>query len=154
MRRLSGGNQQKVTIARWVAGGVRTMLCFDPTRGIDIRTKQQIYLLLRDLAEAGAAVLLYTSELKEVQLVCDRAIVIFGGRVVEEISGADADEATLLRAAYHLRSDAAMPEAVAAEAVAAEAAALRAPDATPVPAPEAARPEAGQPEPAEQETAS
>jgi ribose transport system ATP-binding protein len=159
VRRLSGGNQQKVTIARWVAGGVRTMLCFDPTRGIDIRTKQQIYLLLRDLAEAGAAVLLYTSELKEVQLVCDRAIVIFGGRVVEEISGADADEATLLRAAYHLRSDAAMPEAVAAEAVAAEAvaaeaAALRAPDATPVPAPEAARPEAGQPEPAEQETAS
>jgi ribose transport system ATP-binding protein len=154
VRRLSGGNQQKVTIARWVAGGVRTMLCFDPTRGIDIRTKQQIYLLLRDLAEAGAAVLLYTSELKEVQLVCDRAIVIFGGRVVEEISGADADEATLLRAAYHLRSDAAMPEAVAAEAVAAEAvaaeaAALRAPDATPVPAPEAARPE-----PAEQETAS
>ena len=80
MRRLSGGNQQKVTIARWVAGGVHTMLCFDPTRGIDIRTKQQIYVLLRDLAEAGAAVLLYTSELKEVQLVCDRAIVIFGGR--------------------------------------------------------------------------
>ena len=79
VRRLSGGNQQKVTIARWVAGGVQTMLCFDPTRGIDIRTKQQIYVLLRDLAEAGAAVLLYTSELKEVQLVCDRAIVIFGG---------------------------------------------------------------------------
>ncbi len=114
VRRLSGGNQQKVTIARWVAGGVRTMLCFDPTRGIDIRTKQQIYLLLRDLAEAGAAVLLYTSELKEVQLVCDRAVVIFGGRVVEEIDGVNADEATLLRAAYHLRSDAAMPEAAAA----------------------------------------
>ena len=112
VRQLSGGNQQKVTIARWVAGGVRTMLCFDPTRGIDIRTKHQIYRLLRDLAEAGAAVLLYTSELKEVQLVCDRSIVIFGGRVVEEIGGADADEATLLRAAYHLRSDAAMPEAM------------------------------------------
>jgi len=55
VRRLSGGNQQKVTIARWVAGGVRTMLCFDPTRGIDIGTKQQIYQLLRDLAAAGAA---------------------------------------------------------------------------------------------------
>jgi ribose transport system ATP-binding protein len=117
VRRLSGGNQQKVTIARWVAGGVRTMLCFDPTRGIDIRTKQQIYVLLRNLAEAGAAVLLYTSELKEVQLVCDRAIVIFGGRVVEEIAGANADEATLLRAAYHLRSDALMPEEAAAAAV-------------------------------------
>ncbi len=102
VRRLSGGNQQKVTIARWVAGGVRTMLCFDPTRGIDIRTKQQIYLLLRDLAEAGAAVMLNTSELKEVQLVCDRAIVLFAGRVVAELDAASADEATLLRAAHNL----------------------------------------------------
>jgi ribose transport system ATP-binding protein len=114
VQRLSGGNQQKVTIARWVAGGVQTMLCFDPTRGIDIRTKAQIYVLLRDLAEAGASVLLYTSELKEVQLVCDRAIVIFGGRVVGEIEAAGADEATLLRAAYNLRSDARMPEDLAA----------------------------------------
>ena len=122
VRRLSGGNQQKVTIARWVAGGIRTMLCFDPTRGIDIRTKQQIYELLRDLAEAGAAVLLYTSELKEVQLVCDRAIVIFGGRVVAEIAGADADEAALLRAAYNLKSDALIPELAAAEALAESAA--------------------------------
>jgi ribose transport system ATP-binding protein len=102
VRRLSGGNQQKVTIARWVAGGVQTMLCFDPTRGIDIRTKHQIYVLLRDLAAAGAAVLIYTSELKEVQLVCDRAIVIFGGRVVTEIDARDADEPTLMRAAYNL----------------------------------------------------
>jgi ribose transport system ATP-binding protein len=123
VRRLSGGNQQKVTIARWVAGGVRTMLCFDPTRGIDIGTKQQIYLLLRDLAEAGAAVLLYTSELKEIQLVCDRAIVIFGGRVVAEIAVADADEPALLRAAYNLKADAVMPEIAAAEAVAADEAA-------------------------------
>jgi ribose transport system ATP-binding protein len=121
VRRLSGGNQQKVTIARWVAGGVRTMLCFDPTRGIDIRTKHQIYLLLRDLAAAGAAVLIYTSELKEVQLVCDRAIVIFGGRVVGEIDAAGADEALLLRAAYNLKSDAQMPEALAAEVVAGSA---------------------------------
>ncbi len=119
VRQLSGGNQQKVTIARWVAGGVRTMLCFDPTRGIDIRTKQQIYRLLRDLAQAGAAVLLYTSELKEVQLVCDRAIVIFGGRVVEEIGGADADEATLLRAAYHLRPGTALPDVNASDGPAA-----------------------------------
>jgi ribose transport system ATP-binding protein len=118
VRRLSGGNQQKVTIARWVAGGVRTMLCFDPTRGIDIRTKQQIYGLLRDLAEAGAAVLFYTSDLKEIQAACDRVIVIFGGRIVEEMDAADADEPALLRAAYNLKSDAPMPEQVAAEVVA------------------------------------
>jgi ribose transport system ATP-binding protein len=132
VRRLSGGNQQKVTIARWVADGVHTMLCFDPTRGIDIRTKHQIYRLLRDLAEAGAAVLLYTSELKEIQLACDRAIVIFGGRVVAEIAVEDADEPALLRAAYNLRSDAQMPEEIAAEVVAAEAEAAEVPtDETP-----------------------
>jgi ribose transport system ATP-binding protein len=118
VRRLSGGNQQKVTIARWVAGGVRTMLCFDPTRGIDIGTKHQIYGLVRDLAAGGAAVLLYTSELKEIQLACDRAIVIFGGRVVAEIAVEDADEPTLLRAAYDLPPDVPMPEEIAATVLA------------------------------------
>jgi ribose transport system ATP-binding protein len=147
VRRLSGGNQQKVTIARWVAGGVRTMLCFDPTRGIDIRTKQQIYVLLRDLAEAGAAVLLYTSELKEIQLVCDRAIVIFGGQVVEELAGPDADEATLLRAAYHLRSGAQLPEELVASETDDAAAAPAAPtteaaaEAPPSPEPATDRPD-------------
>ena len=121
VRRLSGGNQQKVTIARWVAGGVRTMLCFDPTRGIDIRTKNQIYVLLRDLAAEGAAVLIYTSELKEIQLVCDRAIVVFNGQVVNEVDAAEADEPTLLRAAYNLKSDALIPEEIVAQAVAEDA---------------------------------
>jgi ribose transport system ATP-binding protein len=102
VRQLSGGNQQKVTVARWIAGGVQTLLCFDPTRGIDVGTKRQIYHLLRDLAADGSAVLLYTSELEEVQLVCDRAVVIFGGRVVDEMPAAIADEAALTRAAYGL----------------------------------------------------
>jgi ribose transport system ATP-binding protein len=102
VQRLSGGNQQKVTIARWIAGGVGTLLCFDPTRGIDIRTKREIYHLLRELAAAGSAVLLYTSELEEVQLACDRAIVIFGGRVVDDMPAQIADEPALVRAAYGL----------------------------------------------------
>jgi len=100
--RLSGGNQQKVTIARWLESGVRTFLFYDPTRGIDIGTKREVYQLVRELAGAGAAVLLLTSELEEIQHVCDRAIVIFGGRVVEELSAARADEPTLLRAAHGL----------------------------------------------------
>jgi len=113
VQRLSGGNQQKVTIARWIALGVRTLLCFDPTRGIDVRTKREIYPLLRELAEQGSSVLLYTSELEEIQLACDRAIVIFGGRVVDEFSAADADEPALMRAAYGLTrtSETANPEA-------------------------------------------
>jgi ribose transport system ATP-binding protein len=94
------------------------MLCFDPTRGIDIGTKRQIYDLVRELAGAGAAVLLYTSELKEVQLACDRAVVMFGGRVVAEIPVERADEPTLLRAAYDLPEDAQMPEELAAEVIA------------------------------------
>ena len=102
VRRLSGGNQQKVTIARWIAKGVQTLLLFDPTRGIDIRTKRQIYGLVRDLADQGAAVLFYTSELAEIRLACDRAVVIFNGRVVDVIDAKDADEPTLMRAAYGL----------------------------------------------------
>jgi ribose transport system ATP-binding protein len=102
VRRLSGGNQQKVTIARWIAKGVQTLLLFDPTRGIDIRTKRQIYALVRDLADQGAAVLFYTSELAEIRLACDRAVVIFNGRVVDIIDAKDADEPTLMRAAYGL----------------------------------------------------
>jgi ribose transport system ATP-binding protein len=101
-RRLSGGNQQKLTLARWLAGGFTTMLCFDPTRGIDVGTKRQIYALLRELAVAGAAVLLFTSELPEIQLVCDRTIVVYRGAVTAEMPAADADEPALLRAAHGL----------------------------------------------------
>jgi ribose transport system ATP-binding protein len=103
-RRLSGGNQQKLTIARWLAAGFQTMLCFDPTRGIDVGTKRQIYALLRELAESGAAVLLFTSELPEVQLVCDRVIVLYRGGITAELPAAEADEPALLRAAHGLTS--------------------------------------------------
>ncbi len=106
VQRLSGGNQQKVTIARWIAADARTVLCFDPTRGIDVGTKQQIYGLMRELAAQGKSVLFYTSELAEVQLVCDRVIVIFGGRVVDVLPVEIADEAALTRAAYGLARDA------------------------------------------------
>ena len=80
MRRLSGGNQQKVTIARWLAPGLRVMLLFDPTRGIDVGTKHQVYDLSGQLADEGAAMLMFTSELREIGLVCDRAAVLHGGR--------------------------------------------------------------------------
>ena len=100
LRRLSGGNQQKVVIARWIAAGFRTLLCFDPTRGIDIGTKHQIYRLLREMADAGSSVLLFTSELPEIGLVCDRAIVLFAGEIVAQMPAGEADEEALLRAAH------------------------------------------------------
>jgi ribose transport system ATP-binding protein len=103
VRRLSGGNQQKVTIARWLAPGLRVMLLFDPTRGIDVGTKHQVYDLIRSLADDGAAILMFTSELREVALVCDRAAVLHNGTIVAELSP-DAGESALLRAAHGLEA--------------------------------------------------
>ncbi len=102
-RRLSGGNQQKVVVGRWLTAGFRTLLCFDPTRGIDIRTKEQIYDLLRELADDGAAILYYTSEFAEVARVAERVLVMYDGQIVQELDAAAAsDEAALLSAAHGL----------------------------------------------------
>jgi ribose transport system ATP-binding protein len=102
VRRLSGGNQQKVVLGRWLAAGFRTLLCFDPTRGIDIQTKREIYTLLRELAADGAAIVLYTSELAEIPLVCDRVLVLHDGQIVDEQDAATATEASMLTAAHGL----------------------------------------------------
>ena len=102
VQRLSGGNQQKVTIGRWLASGFNTLLCFDPTRGIDIQTKAQIYELLKQLAKDGSSIVLYTSELREIPLVCDRVLVMYSGRIVHEQDAASATEEGLLSAAHGL----------------------------------------------------
>ena len=100
VKRLSGGNQQKVTIGRWVTTGFDLLLCFDPTRGIDVGTKQQIYDLLRKFADEGKSVLLFTSELREIQLACDRAIVIYEGEVSAELPIEMCSEENLMNAAH------------------------------------------------------
>jgi len=102
VRRLSGGNQQKVVLGRWLVAGFRTLLCFDPTRGIDIQTKREIYALLRELAADGAAIVLYTSELAEIPLVCDRVLVMHDGKIVDEQEAAQATESSMLTAAHGL----------------------------------------------------
>jgi ribose transport system ATP-binding protein len=102
VRRLSGGNQQKVVLGRWLASGFRILLCFDPTRGIDIQTKRQIYDLLRELADQGHAIVLYTSELPEIPLVCDRVLVLYGGEVVHSQDAVTATEERLLSEAHGL----------------------------------------------------
>jgi ribose transport system ATP-binding protein len=107
VRRLSGGNQQKVTIGRWLASGFQTLLCYDPTRGIDVGTKRQIYALLRRLADDGAAILFFSSELTELPLVCDRVLTLYGGAITAELPGAEADEGALLRAMHGLVGEAA-----------------------------------------------
>ena len=102
VKRLSGGNQQKVTIGRWVTTGFDLLLCFDPTRGIDVGTKQQIYELIRKFADEGKSVLLFTSELREIALTCDRAIVIYEGKVQANLAIEKCDEENLMNAAHGL----------------------------------------------------
>ncbi len=102
VRRLSGGNQQKVAIARWLATGFTTMLCFDPTRGIDVGVKAEIYRLLRELASEGRSILLFTSDLTEIPFVCDRVLVLYRGKVVAEMPAQEATEANVLHAAHGL----------------------------------------------------
>ena len=91
-------------LGRWLVGGFRTLLCFDPTRGIDIQTKHEIYALLRKLAAQGAAIVLYTSELAEIALVCDRVLVLHRGRIVDEQDARRATESSLLTAAHGLEA--------------------------------------------------
>ena len=84
---LSGGNQQKVVIAKWLLTGARIVLLCDPTRGIDVGTKQEIYQLLRDLADAGTSIVLYSTDYDELVGCCDRVMILYDGRVVRELVG-------------------------------------------------------------------
>ena len=85
MRNLSGGNQQKVVIARWLATGARVFLFDEPTRGIDVGAKAEIYALLRRLAAGGAALLVVSSELPELLLICNRIAVVSAGRILATV---------------------------------------------------------------------
>jgi ribose transport system ATP-binding protein len=99
---LSGGNQQKVVIARWMSAGFDILLCFDPTRGIDVGAKRQVFDLVREVASGGASVLYFTSDLTEIEQVADRAVVLFGGQIVARLPLSDCSEAKLLQAAHGL----------------------------------------------------
>ncbi len=95
---LSGGNQQKALIARTMASGAGTLLLYDPTRGVDVGTKQSIYAAIRAFAAAGGSVLFYSSELPEVVQLADRCMVVYGGRIFRTFEGADIVEQKLVAA--------------------------------------------------------
>ncbi len=99
---LSGGNQQKVVLAKWLMTRPRVVLLADPTRGIDVGTKADIYRLLRRLADEGAAVLLYSTDYAELIGCCDRVLVLYGGRVVRELEGEAITERALVSSALNM----------------------------------------------------
>jgi ABC-type sugar transport system ATPase subunit len=88
---LSGGNQQKVVIGKWLNSQVRILMMDEPTRGIDIHAKEQVYKLVRDLAESGISVIFVSSEIEEVLAVSDRVLVINQGRIIAEMPSREAD---------------------------------------------------------------
>lgn len=99
---LSGGNQQKVVLGKWLLTKPRIILLNDPTRGVDVGTKEEMYRLLRRLADEGAAVLLYTTDHEELIGLCDRVLVMYGGRVVRTLDGDMINEREIVRAAFNL----------------------------------------------------
>ena len=95
--RLSGGNQQKVVLAKWFGTQPRVLLLDEPTRGVDVGAKAEIYRLLEAAKEEGLAILVSSSETPELQLLCDRILVLFRGRIVARLSAEEADEARIAR---------------------------------------------------------
>ncbi|MGE3308310.1 MAG: sugar ABC transporter ATP-binding protein [Rhizobiaceae bacterium] len=99
---LSGGNQQKVVIAKWLMRKPRIILLNDPTRGIDVGTKQEIYQLLRTLADDGAAIIFYSTDYDELIGCCDRVLVMYDGGVRRELRGAEITEHALISSALNI----------------------------------------------------
>ncbi|HUW18318.1 MAG TPA: sugar ABC transporter ATP-binding protein [Sedimentisphaerales bacterium] len=96
IQNLSGGNQQKVIVGRWLAAESKVVIFDEPTQGIDVGTKSQIYRLIMDMACKGRAIILICSELLEITKLADRILVIRAGRLVREMPGPETDEDTLL----------------------------------------------------------
>jgi ribose transport system ATP-binding protein len=99
---LSGGNQQKVVIGKWLMMAPRIVLLNDPTRGIDVGTKQEVYQLLRELAAGGVAILFYTTDYAELVGCCDRVLVMYDGAITRELAGAGITERALVGSALNV----------------------------------------------------
>ena len=93
---LSGGNQQKVILGRWLASGARIFMLNSPTAAVDIGAKAEIYALIREIAQDGAGVIFTSTEVEEFPRVCHRVIVFREGRVAGQLIGDEATEANIL----------------------------------------------------------
>jgi ribose transport system ATP-binding protein len=103
---LSGGNQQKVVIAKWLMNRPKIILLNDPTRGIDVGTKQEIYALLRKLADTGAAIIFYSTDYDELIGCCDRVLVMYDGSIIRTLEGSGINERELIGSALNVNAHA------------------------------------------------
>ncbi len=93
---LSGGNQQKVVIGKWLSLSPKILLLNDPTKGVDVETRRNLYKIIADLSNQGVSVLLYASDNEELIANCDRVLIVFEGQIVEEICGEGICEENLI----------------------------------------------------------
>jgi ribose transport system ATP-binding protein len=100
MSTASGGNQQKVVLARWLQHNPRVILLEEPTQGVDVGARADIYRLIREAADAGAAVVIVSVDFEELERICDRALVVNDGRIVAELHKPHIDHETLTKLAY------------------------------------------------------
>ncbi|MEM9228748.1 MAG: sugar ABC transporter ATP-binding protein [Pseudomonadota bacterium] len=105
MSSLSGGNQQKVVLAKWLALSPRCLLLADPTRGIDVKTKTQIYTILRQLADQGTAILLLSTDYEELIQLCDETHVFFDGRITASLTGDDLTPQNIIAATLNVAAE-------------------------------------------------
>jgi ribose transport system ATP-binding protein len=93
---LSGGNQQKVLLARWLVHGTAVLLLDEPTRGVDVGARAEIYSLIRQLSAAGTAIVVVSSEIEEVLGLADRVLILADGETLDIVHAADIDESGVL----------------------------------------------------------
>ncbi|MFO8068740.1 MAG: sugar ABC transporter ATP-binding protein [Alkalibacterium sp.] len=96
VKTLSGGNQQKVVLAKWIGAGSRVLILDEPTRGVDVGAKREIYMLMKELAERGVGIIMVSSDLPEIIGISDRVIVIHEGHVAGEMDKADFSEEKIM----------------------------------------------------------
>jgi ribose transport system ATP-binding protein len=93
---LSGGNQQKVALAKWLLSGAKVLVLDEPTRGVDVGARQEIYRIIKELAAEGVAIVIVSSDLPEILTICERVIVMHEGRITGELLSSELTEAKIM----------------------------------------------------------
>ena len=104
MRALSGGNQQKVVLSKWFQLGPRVVLLDEPTQGVDVGAREQVFQQIHRMAEGGAAVLCASSDHEQLAAICDRVLVLNRGRIVAELTGTAISKAAIAEACYRTQA--------------------------------------------------
>ena len=103
IKSFSGGNQQKAVLAKWLAINPKILILDEPTRGVDVGAKQEIYFIINELVDQGISIILVSSEMQEILGLCDRIIVMHEGRISGEFANQEVSQELLMKASIKLK---------------------------------------------------